>query len=343
MPAERLTPARLALTVLYLILDDVDFDELLEHSGVPASRLDDMDGMLSFDDSCALIKSSLELTGDPALGLHMGQEIGIEMLDMVGMIVANAPDLRNALHMITEFSPLASRLGRIELQEGDVHSRLVLHLEPELVALKTHFCGEICAATFFCMARRLFDGTFAVRTLRSRLPAPPWAEEYFQVFGDDVEVLFEADEDSMEFDSALLHLRTKRHSPGLYQQLRTQAARRLASLPQPETSTGSVRRLIDEYLGEKLLDLPTIAERMGMTPRTLQRRLRDENITFQVLYDERRQLHARRYLLEDPNSNIDTLAAILGYSEPANFYRAFKTWFGLSPREFQRRHKADYR
>jgi len=61
MHAERLTPARLALTVLYLILDDVDFDELLEHSGIPASRLDDMDGMLSFDDSCALIKSSLEL------------------------------------------------------------------------------------------------------------------------------------------------------------------------------------------------------------------------------------------------------------------------------------------
>lgn len=343
MPAERLTPARLALTLLYLILDDVDFDDLLEHAGIPATHVDDLDGALSFDDVCELIKSSLVLTGDPALGLHVGQEIGIEMLDMVGMMVANAPDLRTALNMLVEYSPLASRLGWIELKEGEMRSRLILHLEPEVAALDTPFCGELCAAAFFGMARRLFDGTFTIRALRSRKPAPPWHEEYAQVFGDEVEIFFEAGEDSLEFDSTLLHLRTKRHSPGLYQQLRAQAARRMANLSGSESSAGSVRRLIDEYLGERLLDLPTIAERMGLTPRTLQRRLREENTTFQALYDERRQLHARRYLLEEPDGDINTLAAILGYTEPANFYRAFKTWFGLSPREFQRRHKPDYR
>lgn len=343
MPEERLTPARLALTLLYLMLDDVDFDELLEHAGVPAARVDDMDGMISLEDAGRLVESSLVLTGDPALGLHVGQEIGIEMLDMVGMMVAAAPDFRTALHMLTEYSPLVTRLGWIEFQEGEARSRLILHLEPEMAALDTPFFGEICASAFFCMARRLLDGPFAVRALRSRKPAPPWQEEYAQVFGEDVEFHFNANEDSMEFDSVLLHLRTRRHSPGLYQQLRAQAARRLASLPQPESTAGSVRQLIDEYLGERLLDLPTIAERMGLTPRTLQRRLREEDTSFQALYDERRQQHARRYLLEEPGCNIDTLAAILGYTEPANFYRAFKVWFGLSPREFQRRHKPDYR
>ncbi|MFN3587036.1 MAG: helix-turn-helix domain-containing protein [Moraxellaceae bacterium] len=88
-----------------------------------------------------------------------------------------------------------------------------------------------------------------------------------------------------------------------------------------------------------MLDLLTIAERMGMTPRTLQRRLKAENMTFQVIYDACRRECAKHYLLEETAGDINTLAAMLGYSEPANFYRAFKGWFGETPSEFRQRRR----
>ncbi|MDF2446069.1 MAG: hypothetical protein K0S46_1305 [Moraxellaceae bacterium] len=340
MPHEHLTPAHVILMPLYMALDDIDFDELLEHAGIPASRVDDLDGAISLDDVLKLIESALALTGDPALGLHLGQEIGIEILDLVGTLVASAPDFRTALQLVTEYSPLVSTLSRIELHEGPEHSRLVIHLNDDVRRLDSPFFEEFCGAAFFCLSRRLVDGSFTIRALSCRRPAPAWSAEYPQVFGDDVEIHCNADEDSVTFDSYLLDLPLKRHSPGLYQQLRLQAARRLASMAPQENVSGSVRRLIDDNMGERLLDLPSIAERMGLTPRTLQRHLKAEGTSFQALYDERRRERARSYLLEQPDGDIETLAAILGYSEPANFYRAFRSWFGVTPREFQRRYEA---
>lgn len=130
----------------------------------------------------------------------------------------------------------------------------------------------------------------------------------------------------------------KRHSPGLYQQLHMQAAKRLASLPNPERTSTSVKRLIDENLGKQLIDLPLIADLMGLNPRTLQRRLKDENVTFQSLHDSSRYRLACEQLAQQ-NSPVEDIAAMLGYSEPTNFYRAFKTWSGLTPNEYRRQYR----
>lgn len=332
-----LTPARLVLTFFYLAIDELDPEEVFAHAGIPAARLDDPDGLISASDIRLLTKSVIELTGDPALGLHLGQEIGIEMLDLVGMAVASAPDLRSALEMLTQYSPLLSTLAEINLVQEGERVRLVLTLVDELSSQP--YFAEVCGAAFYCMVRRHLDGNFFLRTARTRSPAPDWRDEYHEVLGDETEILFEAGEDSFEFDRALLDLPLKRHSPGLYQYLRAQAARKLASLPQAESTTATVQRLISEQMGQRLIDLTLISEEMGLNPRTLQRRLKEENTSFLLLHDACRYRRAREQLL-DRDISIELLAASLGYSEPANFYRAFKTWSGLTPSEYRRQYKS---
>lgn len=332
-----LTPARLVLTFFYLAIDELDPEEVFAHAGIPAARLDDPDGLISASDIRLLTKSVIELTGDPALGLHLGQEIGIEMLDLVGMAVASAPDLRSALDMLTQYSPLLSTLAEITLVQEGERVRLVLTLVDELSSLP--YFAEVCGAAFYCIVRRHLEGNFFLRTVRTRSPAPDWRDEYHEVLGDEAEILFEAGEDSFEFDRALLDLPLKRHSPGLYQYLRAQAARKLASLPQAESTTATVQRLISEQMGQRLIDLTLISEEMGLNPRTLQRRLKDENTSFLLLHDACRYRRAREQLL-DRDISIELLAASLGYSEPANFYRAFKTWSGLTPSEYRRQYKS---
>lgn len=336
---ELLTPARLILTTLYLGLDEgLEAETVMERAGLPPSRLEDMDSHFTMDEVRDLLQASLELTDDPALGLHLGQEFAIEMLDLVGMVASRAPDMRTAIQHAILYAPLITTLGNFRLTEEGSQARVTLHLMPELLELNTHFIAEIVAAGALCIGRRVVAGDISPSRMRFRLPAPPWQAEYAQVFGEEVEILFEAGEDSLEFDRRLLDYPMKRHSPGLYQHLRQQAARRLASLPQPESTRASVERLIGEYLGERLLDLPTIAERMGLTPRTLQRRLKEEGSSFQTVYDHCRQQQAHLHLTT-LDTDIHTLAALLGYSEPANFYRAFKGWFGLTPSEYRRRHR----
>lgn len=331
-----LTPASLVLLTLQMLMDDLDIDDLLDHAGVSEQILLAPDGALSPRDILALTASSRELTGDPALGLHLGEEMGVEMLDVVGMALSTAPTLRDAFRVLQRYSPLLTTMGQSELTEDGDSAKIVLRLLDEIVPI-TDFCVEMVAAAVWHIGRRLVKGELRLRCLTISAPRPSWHEEYARVLGEEVEFVFDAPENSLLFDRQMLDLPMARHTTRLYQTLLEQAARRLAALPAPETTRASVLRLIDEHMGTRLLDLSTIAIMMGMTPRTLQRRLKDENTTFQFIHDSRRQQLAQDMLRLD--KDIETIAATLGYSEPANFYRAFKAWTGLSPNEFRRHNR----
>ena len=69
--------------------------------------------------------------------------------------------------------------------------------------------------------------------------------------------------------------------------------------------------------------------------RSLQRRLGDEHTTFKQLLDDTRRELALQYI-RDPSVTITEMTYLLGYSEPANFSRAFKRWTGVTPGEFQK-------
>jgi AraC-like DNA-binding protein len=335
--SETITPANVVLLTLQVLMDDVDLDELFAHAGIPIERLLDEEGVLTSSDVVRITESARVLTGDPALGLHLGEEFGTEMLDVVGMLMSTAPTLRAGLEELLRYSPLVTSLGRGELVEDGDEARVVLHMVEDISSILV-YCVELSGAAFWNVARRLVKGEFRLRRLNIALPAPAWVDQYPQVFGEEVEFIFSAPENSIVFDRTALELPMVRHTPGLYQRLQEQAARRLASRPQAESASASVLRLIDEHLGERLLDLATVAGYMGLTPRTLQRRLKDEATSFQSLYDHRRQQIAQEQLQRD--TDTESIAAMLGYSDPANFYRAFKAWTGVSPSEFRKRRSA---
>lgn len=92
--------------------------------------------------------------------------------------------------------------------------------------------------------------------------------------------------------------------------------------------------LADGLSEHQHLALPTIAKRMGMSTRTLQRRLKFCGIDFEELLDETRRSEALR-LLCDGSHTMTEIAYRVGYSDPAHFTRAFRRWTGESPSRFQ--------
>lgn len=333
-----LTPAHLLMLMVSLGVGEMDMDVLFEHAGVPADRLADPDGMISLDEVTALIRSALELTGDPALGLHMGAEIGVEMMDVAGMLFSTAPDLRTAIKSYVQHIALVSTFGTFSLQEEGELVYLRLHLIDVFDSELAYVAGELAAACGFGMFRRLVKGDFHVREVYCRHAEPAWIEEYRVFLGEETRLIFDADEYCCVFDRHMLDLPMARHSPGLHQRLREQAALRLASLPRQEDTSAVVQRLIDESLGESLVDLALIADRMGIGPRTLQRRLREEKTNFLSLLDACRFKRAKE-ILSKRDTPVDELAAHLGYSESTAFGRAFKSWCGVPPLEYRQRYQ----
>lgn len=107
-----------------------------------------------------------------------------------------------------------------------------------------------------------------------------------------------------------------------------------------EAETGllmDLRRAIAQELATGTASGAVIGRRLGMSQRTLQRRLRAENLTFAtVLADTRREL-AEDYLV-DPSLNMAEVAWLLGYREETSFYRSFRRWTGMTPTTFRQRH-----
>ena len=98
---------------------------------------------------------------------------------------------------------------------------------------------------------------------------------------------------------------------------------------------GAVQLIVTTLLPDGYPDIHSVAELVRLSPRTLQRRLCDEGLTFARVVAQVRFDIAQR-MLDDPARKVIDVALDLGYSDPAHFTRAFARWTGLAPREFRR-------
>ena len=104
----------------------------------------------------------------------------------------------------------------------------------------------------------------------------------------------------------------------------------LAEIPQEDGVLVSVRRAVAESMREGDPNLARVAKKMAMSPRTLQRQLKEQGMEFKKLVDDTRQRFAQSYLRNRRNT-LTEIAFLLGYSDVSAFNRAFKRWTGSTP------------
>ena len=96
-----------------------------------------------------------------------------------------------------------------------------------------------------------------------------------------------------------------------------------------------VRRVVSTLRPPRHPSIQLVAGALGMSARTLQRRLGDVGLTYARVVGEARADMARR-MLKDPARKVGDIARTIGYSDAGHFTRAFLRWTGLTPREFRR-------
>lgn len=99
---------------------------------------------------------------------------------------------------------------------------------------------------------------------------------------------------------------------------------------QSHSITEIVKWILKRNLTGERLEIHHVASELGMSERTLQRRLTDEQITFKQLLREARHEQAREYLA-NPSLDIKEVAFLVGYKDQSSFYRAFRGWEGNTP------------
>ncbi|MCR9164693.1 MAG: AraC family transcriptional regulator ligand-binding domain-containing protein [Nannocystaceae bacterium] len=140
---------------------------------------------------------------------------------------------------------------------------------------------------------------------------------------------------ALTFSSDVLHAPFLTSSESLWSVFEPELRRRMASLQTDSSTAERVRAVLLESLPGGRANIADVSRRLGVSARTLQRRLRAEDVSFNAVLAEVREKLARHYLAKT-DLPCNEIAFLLGYEEPNSFFRAFQGWTGQSPQRHRK-------
>lgn len=265
----------------------------------------------------------------PALGLYIGEHIKPRHAGIMGYIGLSCDSLGEAFMRFERFHRLVYDGNPAVMSiHGDVVS-LSWGIEH---GLPGQLADETAIAAFATIIHQLVNQKLTPTAINFVNPAPVDVTVYEDFFG--CPVTFGGTLTCVTFPTHYLMLPIAHSDPGLRTLLENQAEALLRALPSNQSFQTELKQALARSLHEGAPTLEHVAQRLAMSPRTLQRRLADLDLSFQHLLDRTRAELARGYLLEG-NLTLSEIALLLGYSEQSAFNRAFKRWTGKTPRSLR--------
>jgi len=286
------------------------------------------------DHIARLWRAAVQCTADPGFGLKVGAVVGPASFNVVSFLLQSAPTLRASIALVQQYQRLISDGGRFQTLAAEAASWVVYHPRQGTLAFSPHQIEAVLAAV---AAFSRWVTARPVRPLRvqfSHAQLGPLAG-YHAIFQCPVEfeqafsgVLL----DNAELDAALpqadAQLARLHHQ---YAQARMQA---LAAPSDPADWTQALRQWIHTQLPGTSPSRAQAARALGLTERTLARRLQQSGTHYRALLEAERCRLAQDALMDTRRSLAD-LAQALGFAEASVFLRAFKRWTGMTPGQWQ--------
>jgi AraC-like DNA-binding protein len=275
-----------------------------------------------------------ELTGDPAFGLHAAEIANTQrgnVLDYVAEVCATA---RGIFASVMRHQRLLVSSSSLRLVERGRVARFEAPGRPDTRPL---FVDDFVLAQVVLRVRRRSPSGFPLRAVEFEHEAPRSHEarmEYSRIFGAPVR--FGAVHDALEFDTSLLDEPLANSDPLLAGMLLQHADAQLCTRDDTvETSVNAaLRRHIVSTGFVTPLSTHAIARTLGLSERSMQRRLHEEGTSFkEVVDDVKRQWALER--LADPRQSVSDVAFVLGFAEVSAFSRAFRRWTSKSPAQWR--------
>ena len=315
-------------------LDEIGKDPvgILSKAGVTRMEAEDPTIRLEARTQIKLLELAAEEAKDEWLGFHLARSFDLRKIGLVYYVMASSDQLADALRNAERYSRINNegiRL-RFSMQGGTVAIALDYvnvdrhadrhHIEFWLVTL-VRICRQVTNS-------RLAPSGLKIKHFRNGTPA-----EFRAFFGVDIEFGASADEISFPRTAALLSVVGQ--DEYLNELLRRYAEEALARKPREHLTIRSMAEdILPKLLPHGRARAPDVARRLGMSSRTLSRKLAEESTSFAELLDQLRAALAKRYLY-DETLPVSEIAWLLGYREVSSLTHAFKRWTGMTPRRFR--------
>jgi len=304
---------------------------LLRTIGLDQDTIDDPELRIPYADMMMLSEHAARMAKDAAFGLHVGERVKVQSYGIVGYSIMTSSTVEEALRSQIRYLPLWTNVGNFKLDvDGPVaHFRW----EYSTVSLpESHHDYEMSLATVTQFLRLLTSANWKPREVWLRHPKPNDTSDHVRIFRAPTH--FGMPANALVFDSSFLASPIKTANPYAHRVLTAVAEQLAARAPEAQTFSQAALSLIRQGMSSRDFGLDDISRRLGVSRRTLQRRLRLECSSHRKLL-QRARLDVSRFLLSCTDVTTVEAAYALGFSEPSAFYHTFQGWFGVSPHEYR--------
>jgi AraC-like DNA-binding protein len=316
------------LAYAYAIKQELEIGPLLKKAGLTPQQVDDSALRLSVKSQIAFLNLVAGSVGDDLLGFHLAQDFDLREIGMLYYVMASSDRLGDALQRAARYSRTVNEGMQLKYQENE---RLTIAFE--YIGVARHqdrhqiefFMVSLARLVRQLSGSNLFPEHVNVMHHRDRFHSP-----FKKFFG--CEVAFGSGTDEMAFSSTIRPTPLASADSYLNALLIAQCEQARANRLRPAELRISLENEIVPLLPHGKAQAPTIARKLGMSQRTLARRLASEGSSFTAVLDELRCDLAKHYLSE-AGVPITTIAWLLGYQELSAFTHAFKRWTGKTPKQ----------
>ena len=312
----------------------VDVAAFVRKQGLPAGAAEAPFVDLPLPRLGALFEAAARTLGDAELGVTLGLGLPRSTWDVMQLSCLSAPDLGAALRRAARLMPLLNERVEVEVRSEDDGSMVFEHrVAGEPSALSRH--GNELMLTALLTRARAATGV-ALRPLACWLahPRPTRTTRLLEVLdvrdAGPAGVAFGSGASGLRLGAADAARPLRTADPVLLEVLDRLTEPSLAPLRGRRGVAASVARQLASELDGRVPVLVSVARKLAMSTRALQRALTEEDTSYRVLVDQVRQTRARQLL--GAGLAVDEVAARLGYAETGGFARAFARWTGGRPR-----------
>ncbi|MUI15513.1 helix-turn-helix domain-containing protein [Massilia dura] len=302
---------------------------VLRQASLPATLHLDEAAFISTPQLFAVWQAIESLSGDPGFGIRMVCDTSSARHMMAFVSALYAADFRDGLERIVRYKRLCSP-DRLLMDEknGEI---AVTSEWPGGTGPEPYISVEASFALLIELGRRGTGQRISPlrMTLRRRAPGTGPHAAFF-----GCPVRFGADEDRMVLDASSLALPFLDHNPEMLRMVGPALAAALHEFEAQANFVDQVKAALRRAFAAGRSDIAIVARELGLSERTMQRRITAEGKTFRMLLNETRR-ELGRQLLSDGSVEVGEVAFLLGYQDANSFYRAFREWEHVSPSQWR--------
>lgn len=306
-------------------------EALLSEIGLERSHLSDPEGIIPLANFMQFFERAAEYARNPHFGLHAARLAGSDSLGPLSFLFMSAPDLREAFTSFTRYLDTMQQASRNDFREEGQSATFEYAVLDSSIANRRQD-SEYSIGAVYNLAKQFAGGELRLEHVCFEHDLVGDYATYRAYF--DCDVFFAQSGNSFSFSKRSLDVRGRAVSPSLHLILEDHLKRKALDLREAATLGAQVKAIVASIPLDAEPRAAGVAQQLGISRQTLNRRLRAEGISWRNLVREHRMNGAAR-LLRESQRDVADIALATGYAESASFIRSFRKRFGTTPHRFR--------